>query len=95
MLHIDDCLYFIWEGHYTGVSDAVAQEIKRAASKLAFSNIDNKSVPLESLKQQSDVLFVCFGVLTRYEYVINVDKCELEVMTDSVHQSLESLGSIS
>ena len=93
-MHVDDCLYFIREGHYTSVSDAVAQEIKSVVSKLALGNINDKSVLLEPLKQESEVLFVCLGVLTRCEYIVNVDKCKLEVVTDCVHQSLKGLGSV-
>ena len=38
---------------------------------------------------------LCLGILTHYEYIINRDEYELEVMTDCVHELLEGLSKIS
>ena len=38
--------------------------------------------------------FVLFGVPAGHQDVVNVDKCTVKALTDSVHQSLERLGRV-
>lgn len=52
----------------------MAKEINGVAAKLAFGDVDNESVILQSLEQHPKVLLVCLGVLASDQDVVDVDE---------------------
>ena len=72
----------------------MAEEVNGVATKLALGGVDDQAVLLESLEQQVKVFFVCLNILASHQDVVNVDEGEIQIVTDNVHQVLESLGSI-
>ena len=76
------------------MGDTMTKEVNGVTTKLAFGDVNDQAILLKSLEQQAKMFFACPNILASHQHVIDVNKGEVLTATDSVHQVLESLGSI-